>query len=64
MYMNREEWKKKSECQVPVRGICRFGDLHFPQFDFLKDRLLKYKSGQMTYLAQVHLRAVYVSEGT
>ena len=34
------------------------------QFDFWKDRLVKYKSGQMTYLAQVQSRAVHVSEGT
>ena len=34
------------------------------QFDFLKDRLVKYTSGQMTYLAQVESRAVLVSEGT
>lgn len=29
------------------------GDLSFLQFDFLKDKLLKHKSGQTTYLAQV-----------
>ena len=34
MYMNREEWVKKSEYQISMKGICRFWDLCFLLFYF------------------------------
>lgn len=44
--------KFQSEVLVRVGG-----DLSFLQFEFLKDGLLKHKSGQTTHLAQVQSRA-------